>query len=101
MASETTGPNDGGEERVKLLRDQVKDVLIVMEGNVKSLDERGSKIGYFEDTANKLKEDAEKFKHLANENKRKQMWENRKMIIILCIALVIIIMLVIIAHYYA
>ena len=101
MASQTTVANESGsEEYTKLLRHQVDDVLNVMEDNVKSLSERGDKLGIGEETVLKMKEDAEQFKNLAKEAKKKYMWENYKMIVIACIIIAVLCLVAAMAVYY-
>ena len=97
MSSKSTIPNEkGSQEYTKLLRDEVNETLDIMERNVEGLKEREHKISIGEETALKIKEDAEQFKKLASENKKKFMWQNYKMTIIIacvCIAVICIICL--------
>ena len=100
MASQTKIPNEkGNQEYTQLLRKEVNETLDIMERNVDILNERGNKIGIGEETVLKIKEDAEQFKKLAAENKKKQMWENHKMtmIIIACISVAVICIIVLIS----
>ena len=102
MASHTsTVPNEkGDEEYTKLLRNQVDDVLLVMEDNVKKVQERGDKMQIGEETVLKMKEDAENFKKLAHETKKKYMWENYKMIVVVCLSIAAICLVAAIVMYY-
>ena len=92
MASKSTIPNEkGSQEYTKLLRDEVNETLDIMERNVEGLKEREHKISIGEETALKIKEDAEQFKKLAAETKKKFMWQNYKMtIIVACVSLAVI-----------
>ena len=98
MASKSTIPNEmGGQEYTKLLRAEVNETLDIMERNVDSLKERENKISIGEETALKIKEDAEQFKKLASENKKKFMWQNYKMtIIIACVSIAVICIIILI-----
>ena len=97
MASKSTIPNEkGSQEYTKLLRDEVNETLDIMERNVDILEERNIKIGIGEETVLKIKEDAEQFKKLAAENKKKFMWQSYKMtIIISCVSIALVICIII------
>ena len=83
MAHKITVANDrGSQEYTKLLRQEVNEVLDVMDKNVENIEKRGSLLNIQEENIEEMKKKAEQFKDLALENKKKYMWENYKMIII-------------------
>ena len=83
MASKCTIPNErGSQEYTKLLRTEVESTIGIMEKNTESFKKRGDLLGLGEQITLKIKEGAETFRTLARENKKKQMWENYKMMVI-------------------
>ena len=101
MASKYTVPNErGNHEYTKLLRTEVESTIGIMEKTAESFHIRGEKIGLGEQLALKIKEDAEQFKTLARENKKKQMWENYKMIVIGCIVTAVLSLIVVIILFF-
>ena len=91
MASKCTIPNErGSHEYTKLLRTEVQSTVEIMEKNAKELEKRGEKTNRLKEVFLKIEQDAKQFQDLARENKRKQMWENYKMIVIGCVSITVI-----------
>lgn len=101
MASKCTVANErGSQEYTKLLRTEVESTIGIIEKNAENFKIRGEKIGLGEQLAMKIEEDAERFKVLARENKKKQMWENYRMIIIGCTVIALLSLLVLIVLFF-
>ena len=84
--------------RVTALQGQVQEVTEIMTKNVESVIEREGKLEDLNERAELLAENAEQFKSNAKAIKKKTMWENMKMkIIIAVVAIVLIIVILLIA----
>ena len=84
--------------RVSALQGQVQEVTEIMTKNVESVIEREGKLEDLNERAELLAENAEQFKSNAKAIKKKTMWENMKMkIIIAVVAIVLIIIILLIA----
>ena len=84
--------------RVSALQGQVQEVTEIMTKNVESVIEREGKLEDLNERAELLAENAEQFKSNAKAIKKKTMWENMKMkIIIAVVAIVLIIVILLIA----
>ena len=84
--------------RVTALQGQVQEVTEIMTKNVESVLEREGKLEDLNERAELLAENAEQFKSNSKAIKKKTMWENMKMkIIIAVVAIVLIIVILLIA----
>ena len=102
MASKCTIPNErSSHEYAKLLRTEVEGTTKIMEKNVKAIETRGEKTEELKEVFLKIENDAKQFRDSARENKRKQMWENYKMIVISCISITVISLLVAILLFFS
>ena len=84
--------------RVSALQGQVQEVTEIMTKNVESVIEREGKLEDLNERAELLAENAEQFKSNAKAIKKKTMWENMKIkIIIAVVAILLIITILLIA----
>ena len=84
--------------RVSALQGQVQEVTEIMTKNVESVIEREGKLEDLNERAELLAENAEQFKSNAKAIKKKTMWENMKMkIIIAVVAILLIVIILLIA----
>lgn len=69
--------------RVNDLNRQMDDVKVVMKDNIGKVLERGDKIEVLQDRAEGLEQTAQNFQRTTNRVKRREIWRNRKMTIII------------------
>ena len=101
MSLKCTIPNErGSQEYTKLLLTEVESTIGIMEKNTEVIKKRGDILDVGEIITSTIKKDAEIFRTLAKENKKKQMWENYKMMVIGCTSIAVLSLLVVIVLFF-
>ena len=74
----------------KILKEQVDEVVVIMQENVKKVLERDEKLENLENKSENLHDGAKRFSNMAIKLKRKMWWKNIKVIIILVVVVLIL-----------
>ncbi|XP_055256775.1 vesicle-associated membrane protein 8 [Moschus berezovskii] len=86
---------DGGDDRVRNLRNEVEGVKNIMTQNVERILARGENLDHLRNKTEDLEATSEHFKTTSQKVARKFWWKNVKMIVLICVIVFIIVLFIV------